>query len=156
MLTIPSHTQDIQIFLENFQVYFRFTNIFHESWCQMLNITFFPLQVIDARDPQGTRCYHLERHLKEHCKHKHMILLLNKVSWFFSFCGFCNIYLRKMLLVQLKLLVNIDNLVLSRSLFLQCDLIPAWATKGWLRVLSKEYPTLAFHASINKSFGKVL
>ncbi|KAG6645774.1 hypothetical protein CIPAW_08G146100 [Carya illinoinensis] len=71
------------------------------------------VQVLDARDPQGTRCYHLERHLKEHCKHKHLILLLNK-----------------------------------------CDLIPAWATKGWLRVLSKEYPTLAFHASINKSFGK--
>ncbi|GMI63665.1 nuclear/nucleolar GTPase 2 [Hibiscus trionum] len=71
------------------------------------------VQVLDARDPQGTRCRHLERHLKEHCTHKHMILLLNK-----------------------------------------CDLIPAWATKGWLRVLSKEYPTLAFHASVNKSFGK--
>ncbi|OAY60893.1 nuclear/nucleolar GTPase 2 isoform X1 [Manihot esculenta] len=71
------------------------------------------VQVLDARDPQGTRCYHLEKHLKEHCKHKHMILLLNK-----------------------------------------CDLVPAWATKGWLRILSKEYPTLAFHASINKSFGK--
>ncbi|CAA3004748.1 nuclear nucleolar GTPase 2, partial [Olea europaea subsp. europaea] len=71
------------------------------------------VQVLDARDPQGTRCYHLERHLKEHCKHKHMILLLNK-----------------------------------------CDLVPAWATKGWLRILSKEYPALAFHASINKSFGK--
>ncbi|KAL0382301.1 UNVERIFIED_CONTAM: Nuclear/nucleolar GTPase 2 [Sesamum calycinum] len=38
------------------------------------------VQVLDARDPQGTRCYHLERHLKEHCKHKHMILLLNKGS----------------------------------------------------------------------------
>ncbi|XP_074562491.1 nuclear/nucleolar GTPase 2 [Curcuma longa] len=71
------------------------------------------VQVLDARDPQGTRCYHLEKHLKEHCKHKHMVFLLNK-----------------------------------------CDLVPAWATKGWLRVLSKEYPTLAFHASINKSFGK--
>nr|AER26534.1 GTP-binding family protein [Carica papaya] len=71
------------------------------------------VQVLDARDPQGTRCYHLEKHLKEHCSHKHLILLLNK-----------------------------------------CDLVPAWATKGWLRVLSKEYPTLAFHASINKSFGK--
>ncbi|GAA0175354.1 hypothetical protein LIER_28543 [Lithospermum erythrorhizon] len=71
------------------------------------------VQVLDARDPQGTRCYHLERHLKEHCKHKHMVFLLNK-----------------------------------------CDLVPSWATKGWLRLLSKEYPTLAFHASINKSFGK--
>ena len=37
----------------------------------------------------------------------------------------------------------------------KCDLVPAWATKGWLRILSKEYPTLAFHASVNKSFGKV-
>ncbi|XP_065863208.1 nuclear/nucleolar GTPase 2-like [Euphorbia lathyris] len=71
------------------------------------------VQVLDARDPQGTRCYHLEKHLREHCKHKHMILLLNK-----------------------------------------CDLVPAWATKGWLRILSKECPALAFHASINKSFGK--
>ncbi|KAK6946738.1 Nucleolar GTP-binding protein 2, N-terminal domain [Dillenia turbinata] len=71
------------------------------------------VQVLDARDPQGTRCRHLEKHLKENCKHKNMILLLNK-----------------------------------------CDLVPAWATKGWLRVLSREYPTLAFHASINKSFGK--
>lgn len=71
------------------------------------------VQVLDARDPQGTRCYHLEKHLKENCKHKNMVFLLNK-----------------------------------------CDLIPAWATKGWLRVLSKEFPTLAFHASITKPFGK--
>ncbi|KAJ7948632.1 Nuclear/nucleolar GTPase 2 [Quillaja saponaria] len=71
------------------------------------------VQVLDARDPQGTRCYHLEKHLKEHRSHKHMVFLLNK-----------------------------------------CDLVPAWVTKGWLRVLSKEYPTLAFHASVNKSFGK--
>ncbi|WVZ56939.1 hypothetical protein U9M48_007400 [Paspalum notatum var. saurae] len=71
------------------------------------------VQVLDARDPMGTRCYHLEKHLKENCKHKHLVFLLNK-----------------------------------------CDLIPAWVTKGWLRTLSKDYPTLAFHASINKSFGK--
>lgn len=36
-------------------------------------------QVLDARDPQGTRCRHLEKHLRENCKHKHLILLLNKV-----------------------------------------------------------------------------
>ncbi|KAI3466126.1 hypothetical protein Pfo_022789 [Paulownia fortunei] len=72
------------------------------------------VQVLDARGPQGTRCYHLEKHLKEHCKHKHMILLLNK-----------------------------------------CDLVPAWATKGWLRILSKEYPTLAFHAKYKQIIWKV-
>lgn len=47
------------------------------------------------------------------------------------------------------------NFFFLTELFLQCDLVPAWVTKGWLRVLSKEYPSLAFHASINKSFGKV-
>ncbi|KAI5061458.1 hypothetical protein GOP47_0023963 [Adiantum capillus-veneris] len=71
------------------------------------------VQVLDARDPQGTRCHHLEKHLKENCKHKHLVLLLNK-----------------------------------------CDLVPSWATKGWLHVLSREYPTLAFHASVTNPFGK--
>jgi nuclear GTP-binding protein len=37
----------------------------------------------------------------------------------------------------------------------KCDLVPAWVTKGWLRVLSREYPTLAFHASVTNPFGKV-
>ncbi|KAG2226829.1 hypothetical protein INT45_005794 [Circinella minor] len=36
----------------------------------------------------------------------------------------------------------------------KCDLIPPWATSKWVSTLSKDYPTLAFHASINNSFGK--
>ncbi|KAI7878832.1 NGP1NT-domain-containing protein [Lichtheimia hyalospora FSU 10163] len=36
----------------------------------------------------------------------------------------------------------------------KCDLIPTWATAKWVSYLSKDYPTLAFHASINNSFGK--
>ncbi|KAJ3200163.1 GTPase required for pre-60S ribosomal subunit nuclear export and maturation [Entophlyctis luteolus] len=34
----------------------------------------------------------------------------------------------------------------------KCDLVPTWAK--WVKILSKEYPTLAFHASITNSFGK--
>ncbi|KAH0986696.1 hypothetical protein GBA52_013873 [Prunus armeniaca] len=71
------------------------------------------VQVLDARDPQGTRCYHLEKHLKEHCTHKHLVLLLNK-----------------------------------------CDLVPSWVLSRWLNVLKDDFPTIAFHASVNKSFGK--
>lgn len=71
------------------------------------------VEVLDARDPEGTRCRHLERHLKENGKHKHLIFLLNK-----------------------------------------CDLVPSWVTKGWLHTLSREYPTLAFHASVTNPFGK--
>jgi nuclear GTP-binding protein len=73
------------------------------------------VQVLDARDPMGTRCKHLEHHLKKDAmkRHKHVILLLNKV-----------------------------------------DLVPAWVTKRWLHALSREYPTLAFHASVTNPFGK--
>ncbi|KAK9359665.1 NUC091 domain-containing protein [Lipomyces starkeyi] len=36
----------------------------------------------------------------------------------------------------------------------KCDLVPTWVAAAWVKSLSKEYPTLAFHASINHSFGK--
>ena len=36
----------------------------------------------------------------------------------------------------------------------KCDLIPTWATARWVKVLSKDFPTLAFHASITNPFGK--
>jgi len=71
------------------------------------------VQVIDARDPMGTRCLHLEKKLRKEKGHKHLVLLLNK-----------------------------------------CDLVPSWATARWVKLLSKEFPTLAFHASITNPFGK--
>lgn len=42
------------------------------------------LQVLDARDPIGTRCKHLESHLRHNHRQKHLILVLNKcdlVRW---------------------------------------------------------------------------
>ncbi|KAM9906433.1 hypothetical protein OXX79_001547 [Metschnikowia pulcherrima] len=36
----------------------------------------------------------------------------------------------------------------------KCDLIPTWVAAAWVKHLSKSFPTLAFHASINNSFGK--
>jgi nuclear GTP-binding protein len=32
--------------------------------------------------------------------------------------------------------------------------VPAWVTKRWLHALSREFPTLAFHASVTNPFGK--
>lgn len=45
---------------------------------QVIDSSDVVIQVLDARDPLGTRCYHLEQYLKRNCKHKHMLLLLNK------------------------------------------------------------------------------
>jgi nuclear GTP-binding protein len=36
------------------------------------------IQVLDARDPEGTRCRHLETHLRKNARHKHLLFLLNK------------------------------------------------------------------------------
>ncbi|XP_076008838.1 nucleolar GTP-binding protein 2 [Genypterus blacodes] len=71
------------------------------------------IQVLDARDPMGTRSQSIENYLKKQKSWKHLIFVLNK-----------------------------------------CDLIPTWVTKRWVAILSQEYPTLAFHASLTNSFGK--
>merc|ERR1719412_2324337 len=34
------------------------------------------------------------------------------------------------------------------------DLVPTWVTQKWVAVLSQEYPTIAFHASLMHPFGK--
>ncbi|CAH4032821.1 unnamed protein product [Pieris brassicae] len=71
------------------------------------------LQVLDARDPIGTRSPYVEKFLREEKPHKHLIFILNKV-----------------------------------------DLVPNWVTQRWVAILSAEYPTLAFHASMTHPFGK--
>lgn len=71
------------------------------------------LQVLDARDPMGTRSPYVEKFLREEKRHKHLIFILNKV-----------------------------------------DLVPNWVTQRWVAILSAEYPTIAFHASLTHPFGK--
>lgn len=36
------------------------------------------IQVLDARDPDGTRCKFIEQHIRKNSRHKHLLLLLNK------------------------------------------------------------------------------
>ncbi|KOC69337.1 Nucleolar GTP-binding protein 2 [Habropoda laboriosa] len=71
------------------------------------------LQVLDARDPLGTRSPPIEKYLKTEKPHKHLMFILNKV-----------------------------------------DLVPTWVTQRWVAILSAEYPTVAFHASMTHPFGK--
>ena len=71
------------------------------------------LQVVDARDPMGTRSKYIEEFLRKEKPHKHLFFILNKV-----------------------------------------DLVPNWVTQRWVAILSAEYPTIAFHASLTHPFGK--
>eukprot|EP01034_Spumella_vulgaris_P021634 gene21634-27673_t len=36
------------------------------------------LQIVDARNVPGTRCQHIENHIKKNASHKHMIIVINK------------------------------------------------------------------------------
>jgi tRNA U34 5-carboxymethylaminomethyl modifying GTPase MnmE/TrmE len=38
------------------------------------------VQVLDARDPMGTRCYQVEKYMKKEKPHKHLMFVLNKVD----------------------------------------------------------------------------
>eukprot|EP00494_Astrolonche_serrata_P002012 UN02018 len=38
------------------------------------------IQVLDSRDPLGTRSYYVEKYLKTQCPHKHLIFVLNKID----------------------------------------------------------------------------
>ena len=70
-------------------------------------------EVLDSRDPIGTRCKYVETYINKNCPHKHIVYILNK-----------------------------------------CDLVPTWVTASYIKLLSKDYPTIAFHASITNPFGK--
>ncbi|XP_054717715.1 uncharacterized protein LOC129227231 [Uloborus diversus] len=71
------------------------------------------VQVLDARDPMGTRSKHIEDFLRKEKPHKQLFFVLNK-----------------------------------------CDLVPTWVSQRWVTILSAEYPTMAFHASLTNPFGK--
>ncbi|RMZ75957.1 hypothetical protein DV737_g5032, partial [Chaetothyriales sp. CBS 132003] len=96
------------------------------------------IHVLDARDPEGTRCRSIEKYIREEAAHKHLVFVLNKCD-----------------LVPTS--VACSTAVLSilgsrrqsprRAAF---ELKPA----QWVRHLSASYPTLAFHASLTNSFGK--
>eukprot|EP00767_Chilomastix_cuspidata_P003469 gnl/Chilomastix_cuspidata/359.p1 GENE.gnl/Chilomastix_cuspidata/359~~gnl/Chilomastix_cuspidata/359.p1 ORF type:complete len:720 (-),score=333.19 gnl/Chilomastix_cuspidata/359:856-3015(-) len=72
------------------------------------------VQVLDARDPLGTRSTAIEGYMRrDENKHKHLIFVLNKI-----------------------------------------DLVPISVTRGWLRFFSRIRPTIAFHASKTRPFGR--
>ena len=47
---------------------------------QVLDCSDVVIQVLDARNVPGTRCPHLEKHLKKNASHKHLIFVINKVG----------------------------------------------------------------------------
>ena len=49
-------------------------------WFQVIDSADVVIQVLDARDPTGTRSKHIEDYLKREKPHKHLFFVLNKVD----------------------------------------------------------------------------
>ena len=51
------------------------------SWvycCQVIDSSDVVIQVLDARNPDGTRCKQVEQYIQKEKSHKHIIFVLNK------------------------------------------------------------------------------
>ncbi|KAG0179442.1 Guanine nucleotide-binding protein-like 3 [Apophysomyces sp. BC1021] len=86
------------------------------------------LEILDARDPLGTRTRHVERMIMDSGLNKRVILVLNKIGKNksdFLCCAYAKI-------------------VAPRG---KTDLVPKENVETWLKYLRNEYPTIAFKAS---------
>ena len=117
----PSKDQQVTVDTKNLEINMRKEDLFAKGqskriWGELykvLDCSDVILEVVDARNIPGTRCYHVENHVKKNASHKQLVIIINK-----------------------------------------CDLVPNWVTRKWVKILSKEFPTVAFHAHMTKSFGK--
>ncbi|CAG8596840.1 15340_t:CDS:2, partial [Acaulospora morrowiae] len=117
------------------------------------------IHVLDARDPIGTRCKNVEQHIKKDAPHKHLIFLLNK-------CDLVPTWVTNHVNIVISTRVHVAIISQARSELLLIERVTCFEgveskpprllsfIAKWVGLLSKDYPTLAFHASITNSFGK--
>lgn len=99
---------------------------------QVIDASDVIVEVLDARDPQGSRCPQLEEAVLQREGNKKILLLLNKIGKqaknerqfepvlrSFEFCSLCFV----------------------------ADLVPKENLEKWIGFLQKEFPVVAFKAS---------
>lgn len=90
------------------------------------------LHILDARDPLGTICESVLDYIKKEKAHKQVVLIINK----------CDL-VPNWVTVSLLSRTSLDNLLMAFVI-----------QARYIQHLTPRYPTLAFHASPNHSFGK--
>jgi NGP1NT (NUC091) domain len=92
------------------------------------------VHVLDVRDPEGTRCRSVEKHIKEEKPHKHLVFLLNKVDLVPTWVTVSVLFVPLQLsyLRSLSLSVRSHNQVKLRCLFFSVarPLLRSWKRNG--------------------------
>ncbi|KAL0675809.1 hypothetical protein Bca4012_003790 [Brassica carinata] len=105
---------------------------FYKELVKVIELSDVILEVLDARDPLGTRCTDMERMVMQAGPNKHLVLLLNKIG---------------KLSVQVSARdVDIVITFCNWNLFVP-DLVPREAAEKWLKYLREEFPAVAFKCS---------
>lgn len=55
---------------------------FYKELVKVIEVSDVILEVLDARDPLGTRCLDMEKMVRKSGAEKHLVLLLNKIGMF--------------------------------------------------------------------------
>ncbi len=107
---------------------------FYKEFKKVVEAADVLIEVLDARDPVGSRCPQVEDMIINSGKNKKLVLLLNKIgksSFVFSTQPFR---------VRFQKFKNIIH-------FCYKDLVPKENLQAWLKYLRGSYPTVAFKAS---------
>lgn len=97
----------------------------------------------------GTRSKSIETYLKKEKPWKHLIFVLNKCDLIPTWVTVRSINFCFALVCALP-----SDIFSYQQFFFFINICFYCEQKRWVAVLSQEYPTLAFHASLTNSFGK--
>ena len=76
------------------------------------------IHVIDARDPEGTRCRGIEKYIREEAPHKHLIFVLNKCDLVPTGVAVSPIHFIRSLLYSLNPSIGLGHAIAKSSLLL--------------------------------------
>ncbi|SPT16253.1 unnamed protein product [Triticum aestivum] len=117
---------------------------FYKELVKVIEASDVILEVLDARDPLGTRCVDMEKMVRKADPTKRIVLLLNKIG------------IMQLLITLFIIGVPLLSFCILWSSFLWiADLVPKESVEKWLSYLREELPTVPFKCNTQEQRTKL-